>query len=246
MTQETTSATAAPPVVDRETFEAEVAALRVREKAHTHAGDAIAAARRRLPMVEVDARTPLVGEGGEVTLLDAFEGRRTLLAYYFMWQRGKPAAQQCEGCTFFTDQVRAIPLLNAWDVTWATFAPGPYAESRRYRDFMGWEQPWYSAEGSLDTLLGNRRHNMMHLISYLRRGDRVFETWWTTRRGVEAMDNVYRLIDLTPFGRREAWEDSPAGWPREDREHVFRRDGRPIAQWPRLEAGQSDELARDG
>src|SRR5215831_5267558 len=74
-----------PAVVDRDTFQAELDALRVREKAHTREGDAIAAARRRLPMVEVDGATPLIGERGAVTLLDAFEGRRMLIAYYFMW-----------------------------------------------------------------------------------------------------------------------------------------------------------------
>lgn len=154
--------------------------------------------------------------------------------------------RECQGCTFFSDQIRALSLLHARDVTWATFVQGPYAKSRRYRDFMGWEQLWYAAEGSLDALLGNRRHNMMHLISYLRQGDRVFETWWTTRRGVEAMDNSYRLLDLTPYGRQEVWEESPAGWPQVDWEHVFRRDGRPLAQWPRVQAGHSDRLDGDG
>jgi predicted dithiol-disulfide oxidoreductase (DUF899 family) len=88
-----------PKIVDRSTFQAELDALRVREKAHTREGDAIAAARRRLPMVEVDGATPLIGERGAVTLLDAFEGRRLLIAYYFMWQTGRPAPEQCEGCT---------------------------------------------------------------------------------------------------------------------------------------------------
>lgn len=74
-----------PAVVDRDTFQVELDALRVREKAHTREGDAIAAARRRLPMVEVDATTTLIGERGALTLLDAFEGRRMLIAYYFMW-----------------------------------------------------------------------------------------------------------------------------------------------------------------
>jgi predicted dithiol-disulfide oxidoreductase (DUF899 family) len=239
---DTTGTAAAPRVVDREAFEAEVAALREREKAHTRAGDALAADRRRLPMVEVDARTPIVGEQGATTLLDAFEGRRILLAYYFMWHDGKPAAGQCEGCTFFTDQVRALPILWSRDVTFATFCQGPYAESRRYRDFMGWEQPWYSVEGAHDALLGGRRRNMMHLVSYLRQGDRVFETWWTTRRGVEAMDNAYRLLDLTVHGRQEVWEESPAGWPQDDWDRIMRRDGRPIAQWPRLAAGHDDAL----
>ena len=55
----------------------------------------------------------------------------------------------------------------------------------------------------------------MHLVCYLRDGDRVFETYWTTRRGVEAMDYSYALMDLTVYGRQEPWEDSPPGWPQE-------------------------------
>ena len=98
----------APAVVDRGTFQAELDALRVREKAHTREGDAIAAARRRLPMVEVDGATPLIGERGPVTLLDVFEGRRMLIAYYFMWHTGHPAPEQCEGCTFYIAGPRAV------------------------------------------------------------------------------------------------------------------------------------------
>ncbi len=137
----------APQVVDRSTFQAELDALRVREKAHTREGDAIAAARRRLPMVEVDGATPLIGEHGAVTLLDAFEGRRMLIAYYFMWHTGHPAPEQCEGCTWVTSQVRELSYIHSRDVTYATFCQGPYEESARYRDFMGWEMPWYSARG---------------------------------------------------------------------------------------------------
>src|SRR5512134_1400326 len=95
-----------PEIVDRATFQADLHALRVREKAHTREGDAIAAARRRLPMVEVDASLTLAGPDGPLTLLDAFEGRRQLIAYYFMWWDGHPAAEQCEGCTWVTTQVR--------------------------------------------------------------------------------------------------------------------------------------------
>ena len=68
-----------PTVVDRSTFHEQLEALRAREKAHTREGDAIAAARRRLPMVEVAADSLLLGQHGPVTLLDAFEGRRLLL-----------------------------------------------------------------------------------------------------------------------------------------------------------------------
>src|SRR5215468_9284814 len=94
----------APKIVDRSTFQAELDALLVREKAHTREGDAIAAARRRLPMVEVDATTKLFSPHGPATLLDVFEGRRQLIAYYFMWHSGHPALEQCEGCTWVTTQ----------------------------------------------------------------------------------------------------------------------------------------------
>jgi predicted dithiol-disulfide oxidoreductase (DUF899 family) len=234
----------APKTVDRSIFQAELDALRVREKAHMREGDAIAAARRRLPMVAVDGATPLIGERGAVTLLDVFEGRRLLIAYYFMWHAGHPAAEQCEGCSLYTSQVRELSFLHSRDVTYATFCQGPYKESARYRDFMGWEMPWYSApRDSLNTLLVGRGVGMMHVVCYLRQGSNVFETYWTTRRGVEVMGNSYPLLDLTVYGRREAWEDSPAGWPQQPKgTHPYRTDGRPIVQWPRLKAGYSDDL----
>jgi predicted dithiol-disulfide oxidoreductase (DUF899 family) len=238
---------AKPPVVDRATFQAQLDELRVREKAHTREGDRIAAVRRRLPMVEVGAATPLIGPEGQTTLLEAFEGRRMLIAYYFMWNPGAAAADQCEGCSFYTSQVRELSCVHSRDVTYATFCQGSYAESIKYRDFMGWDMPWYSAEQSLDTLLVGRRIGMMHLVCYLRDQDRVYETYWTTIRGVETMDNNYRLLDLTVYGRQEPWEDSPAGWPQPwgvfGDQHAYRINGRPIVQWARIEAGRSDDLS---
>jgi predicted dithiol-disulfide oxidoreductase (DUF899 family) len=244
MTDFTGDEIGAPTVVDRNTFQAELDALRVREKAHTKEGDAIAAARRRLPMVEMDGATSLIGDRGTVTLVEAFEGRRLLIAYYFMWHTGQPAPEQCEGCTLYTSQVRELSFIHSRDVTFATFCQGPYEESIRYRDFMGWEMPWYSApRESLETLLVGRRVGMMHIVCYLRQGSNVFETYWTTRRGVEVMGNSYPLLDLTVYGRQESWEDSPSGWPQKpEGQHSYRRDGRPIRQWPRLEAGYSDDL----
>ena len=234
-----------PPIVDRATFQSELDALRDREKAHTREGDAIAAARRRLPMVEVDGATPLRGERGAVTLLDAFEGRQMLIAYYFMWHTSKPASEQCEGCTWVTSQVRELSYINSHGVTFAVFCKGPYEESARYRKFMGWQMPWYSALDSLETLLVGRDKRMMFLVCYLRRGSTVFETYWTTSRGVEAMDNSYRLLDLSVYGRQEAWEDSPQGWPQGDIMDSLRSNGRPIAQWSRLKAGYSDTLGTE-
>jgi predicted dithiol-disulfide oxidoreductase (DUF899 family) len=234
---------ATPSAVDQASYLAQVDALRIREKAHMREGDAISAARRRLPMTEIDALAPLIGGGGPTTLLDAFEGRLMLIAYYFMWQNGKDAADQCEGCTFFTTQVRELANIHSRNVTYATLCQGPFSQSTRYRDFMGWTLPWYSAEPSLETLLAKRRIGMMNLICYLRQGSRVFETYWTTMRGVEAMDNSYRLLDLTIYGRQEDWEDSPPGWPQGwgSGKARMRSGGRPIAQWSHVHSGHSDD-----
>lgn len=176
----------------------------------------------RLPMVEVDAGAPLTGPSGRVTLLDAFEGRTQLIAYFQMWHADHPAAEQCEGCTFFNSQVRELSYLHSRDVTYATLCQGPYEESVRYRDFMGWDVPWYSARESIDTLMAGRGPFM--LACYLRQGDRVFETYWTTGRGVEAMDQTYGLLDRTAYGRQEPWEDSPARLAADQRQlHAHRR-----------------------
>lgn len=235
-----------PKIVDRSAFEAKVEILRAREKDHMRLGDAIAAERRRLPVVPVDGAIKLVGEQGPTTLLDAFEGRGMLIAYYFMWYPGEPAPKQCEGCTWFTTQVQELSHIQSRDVTYATFCQGHFHESARYRDFMGWQMPWYSVQDSVEALLDGRRSGSMYLICYVRRGTEVFETYWTTRRGVEAMDNSYRLLDLTLYGRQEDWENSPTGWPQYwgETNHPFRRDGRPISQWRRLDEGFSDALDR--
>jgi predicted dithiol-disulfide oxidoreductase (DUF899 family) len=175
-----------------------------------------------------------------------------------MWHPGHPAAEQCEGCTWVTSQVVELSYLHSRDITYAVFCQGPYDESSRYRDFMGWTMPWYSAAGSLDTLLVGREIGLFHLVSYVREGDRVFETYWTKRRGAEAMDYSYALMDLTLYGRQEEWEDSPSGWPQKG--HLTRTDGgppdwprnsawpggRPTAQWSRLQAGRSDDLTGPG
>ncbi|WP_232668039.1 DUF899 family protein [Pseudonocardia sp. TRM90224] len=231
-----------PDVVDRATWQAEIDQLLVREKAHTREGDAIAAARRRLPMVEVDASTPVVGPDGPVPLIDVFEGRRQLIVYLHMWHDGSSAAEQCEGCTFFTEHTPDLSYLHSRDVTYATFCQGTYPESARYRDFMGWTMPWYSARDSGDALLAGRSFG--GYVCYLREEDRVFETYWTTGRGTEVTGTSYRLLDLTTYGRQETWEDSPAGWPQPyaTAGEQFRHDGRPTAQWSRLAAGRSDEL----
>lgn len=108
---------------------------------------------------------------------------------------------------------------------------------------MGWEAPWYSVpEGSVDSLVAGRAFGMR--ACYLRDGDRVFETYWTTGRGCEPMAPSYGILDMTVYGRQEQWEDSPAGWPQRFRTDgdQFRLDGRPTAQWSRIRADRDDDL----
>jgi Bacterial protein of unknown function (DUF899) len=175
-------------------------------------------------------------------------GRRQLIAYFHAWEPGEPAAAQCPGCTFYNGQVRELSYLHSRDVTYATFCKGPYDESVRYRDFMGWDVPWYSVQDSAEALLAGRPVEMFYLVCYLRHGDRVFETYWTTGRGVEVMAPSYGLLDLTVYGRQETWEDSPAHWPRTwtPGTEEYRSNGRPTAQWSRLAAGRSDVLGSTG
>jgi predicted dithiol-disulfide oxidoreductase (DUF899 family) len=235
-----------PPITDRASWEAQLDALRVREKAHTREGDAIAAARRRLPMVEVDSSTPLIGTHGRVPLVEVFEERRQLIVYFHMWDTGKPAPEQCAGCTFFNGQVRELAYLHSRDVTFATFSEGPFEESAAYRDFLGLEAPWYSAQESAEALIAGRGFGM--IVAYLRDGGRVFETYWNSWRSTEVMEPSYGLLDMTIYGRQEIWEDSPAGWPQwwQNDGGQFRTNGRPSAQWSRLAAGRSDDLGTAG
>src|SRR2546423_6771679 len=189
-----TNAPSLPAAVDRATFQAELDRLRVREKAHTREGDAIAAARRRLPMVEVDPQTPLTGADGPVPLAGVFGGRSQLIAYFHMWHAGRPAAEQCEGCTFNTSHLTELAYLHSRDVSYAVFCEGPYEEAARYRDFMGYPVPWYSVpRDSAGRLVAGRYFGI--LACYLRHADRVFETYWTSGRGDEGMAPSYALLD---------------------------------------------------
>jgi predicted dithiol-disulfide oxidoreductase (DUF899 family) len=219
-----------PAIVDRATWQQEREHLLAREKAHTRVGDAIAAARRRLPMTEVPA-TVLRGEAGDISLVDVFERRRQLLAYGFMWQDGKPFEEQCEGCTFAIAHAPPRDYLHERDVTFAAFCQGPWEEIAAYRDFMGWTMPWYSTHGVREVEgVGGEKF----LRAYLRDGEKVYQTYETTDRGIEVLVNALGLLDRTVFGRQETWEDSPTDWPQLDAaSEWWRRDGRPIAQWAR-------------
>jgi predicted dithiol-disulfide oxidoreductase (DUF899 family) len=206
-----TDAPALPPIVDHEAWAAALAELRVREKAATRELDAIAAARRRLPMVEVPDHT-LVGEHGPVRLVDVFDGRRQLITYHHMWEPG--AEWQCPGCTGFTSQFTRLEFLDAYDARFVVVTPGTIEEALAYKARVGNRMTWYSTAGStfgadMDAPLGGG----FQVNVFLRHGDRVFRTYNTQGRGTEQLSHTFPLLDLLPYGRQEEWQDSPPGWP---------------------------------
>jgi predicted dithiol-disulfide oxidoreductase (DUF899 family) len=242
-----------PPVVDIETWQAERDELLVREKAHTHEGDAIAAARRRLPMVEFDGTVEVVGPDGPVPFIDLFQGREELLTYRHMWWDGAPHQGQCEGCTNAAWHLKDTEYLNARGVSFAVVTGGAWDEVEPFVEFMGYTQPWYSVRG----VEGPAGSDMGHLTSYLRDGDRVFMTYSTTGRGNEAFSGTFALLDMTPYGRREAWQDVPEGWPEgnhacwywrtdADGNSTWGPTGRPAPQWTRPGAVPETTLGRNG
>jgi predicted dithiol-disulfide oxidoreductase (DUF899 family) len=242
-----------PVVVDLDTWETARQELLVREKAHTHEGDAIAAARRRLPMVELDGSVRVTGVDGPVPFINLFQGRNELVVYKHMWHDGAPHQGQCEGCTLTAWHVKDAVYLNARGVSFAILTSGPWDEVAPFVEFMGYTQPWYSVRG-VEAPVGGE---MGYLACFLRDNDRVFLTYATTGRGVEPVNGSFALLDMTPYGRREAWQDNPTGWPeghqacwywRSDAEGfaTWGPTSRPVPQWARPGATPVQTLGRRG
>jgi predicted dithiol-disulfide oxidoreductase (DUF899 family) len=202
---------ALPPIVDQAQWEAELAALRVREKAATRELDAIAAARRRLPMVELPDYE-LAGADGPVRLVDVFDGARQLIVYHHMWFPGEE--WQCPGCTGFTSQFTRLEFLDAYDARFVIVTPGPIDEALAYKARVGNKMTWYStAESSFGNDMGAPLGGGFQVNVFLRDGDRVHRTYNTQGRGTEQLSHSFPLLDLLPYGRQEVWQDSPPGWP---------------------------------
>lgn len=203
-----------PPVADAETWRRELDALRIREKAATRELDAIAAQRRRLPMVELPDYT-LVGADGPVRLADVFDGRSQLITYHHMWFEGKQ--WHCPGCTGFTSQYTRLEFLEPYDAKFVVVTQGPIDEALAYREKTGNRMEWFSTAGSpFGADMGAPAGAGYAVNVFLRDGDRVFRTWHSDGRGTEQLSHTFPLIDLLPYGRQEAWQDSPEGWPQGD------------------------------
>jgi predicted dithiol-disulfide oxidoreductase (DUF899 family) len=221
---------ALPKIVSQAQWQAAHEQMMAREKAATRARDELAAERRRQPMTRIDkdyvfdgpqgnGQGKGEGEGnGKAHLRDLFAGRRQLVLYHFMFApgvHGWPDAG-CPGCTMFVDQLSHPAHFHARDVSLALVSLAPLAKLQAYQKRMGWTVPWYSsANTSFNVDFGRTRPDgeMFGLSIFLRDGDDIYRTYFTTNRGVEALGSVWSFLDLTPYGRHERWEDSPAGWP---------------------------------
>jgi predicted dithiol-disulfide oxidoreductase (DUF899 family) len=209
---------ALPKIVTRAEWKRARAKLMTKEKAETRRRDALAAERRRLPMVRVEKDYRFDGPKGKVRLTDLFEGRRQLLLYHFMFApdvQGWPNAG-CPGCSMVADQVAHLAHFHARDTSFVFVSRGPLAKLQAYQRRMRWNIPWYSSAGSdfnQDFGVTTKEGETFGLSVFLRDGDQVFHTYFTADRGVETLGPVWTFLDLTPLGRQEKWEDSPAGYP---------------------------------
>jgi predicted dithiol-disulfide oxidoreductase (DUF899 family) len=230
-----------PPIASYEEWLAARKALLAREKEVTRARDAVSAARRRLPMVRIAKEYTFASPDGPVSLLDLFDGRRQLIVYHFMfdprWERG------CMGCTGFVNDLGDLGPLAERDTRFVLVSRAPLEKLEQYKALNGWSVPWYSSydsdfnydfhvtfDASVTPIMHNYRDaaeleqlgidiaaeqpSESHGISvFFRVEDEVFHTYSAYARGAEGLTDVYSLLDITPYGRQEDWEDSPSGWP---------------------------------
>jgi predicted dithiol-disulfide oxidoreductase (DUF899 family) len=198
-----------PKIVSAADWQRDRDELLAAEKAATRTLDALAAQRRRLPMVRFAKPYAFDTPTGPRSLVDLFEGRHQLAVYQFM---DNGPDKYCPGCTKFTNNVVDLAGLARQGVSWATVSNMPLAQIEAYKAKMGWTMPFVSSRGtSFADDCGAGRGFMLSL--FLRDGDDVFRTYSTTSRGVDRLLFVHNMLDLAPYGRQEAWEDSPPGWP---------------------------------
>jgi predicted dithiol-disulfide oxidoreductase (DUF899 family) len=211
-----------PPIVSQQEWKAARETLLAKEKAATHARDALAAERRRLPRVRIAKEYAFDGPAGKASLVDLFDGHRQLILYHFMFGPSHEAG--CDGCSMVIDQIGHLAHLRARDTSFVAVSRAPIAKIEAYRKRMGWTIPWFSSFGSdfnHDFEVGPERPKageyqdgeVFGLSVFVRDGSAVYRTYFTNRRGVETLGPVWTLLDLTPLGRQEEWEDSPEGYP---------------------------------
>lgn len=184
-------------------------ALLAREKELTRAYDKLAAERRRAPWMKVVKTYVFMGPKGEAKLTDLFGGRKQLIVYHHMLKPADPAP--CAGCAMVGDQIPHLAHLHARNTALVFVSRAPINEIEAFRKRMNWQLPWFSTtddfNSDFDVTSG------FGLNVFYCEGNSTYRTYFTTGRGVETLGSIWTLLDLTPLGRQEKWEDSPDGTP---------------------------------
>lgn len=227
-----TTEIAHPEIVSAEEWRSERLKLLDYEKELTKQSDRVNAERRRLPMVKVEKNYEFDGPNGRESLVDLFNGHTQLVVYHFMFDPAWEAG--CPGCTGYVDAIADLSTLEKRRTRFVLISRAPLEKLEAYRKLRGWNQPWYSSFGSdfnydyhatLDDKVAPPEYNFRpadgnigesHGISvFFRIGDDVYHTYSAYARGTETATDSYAILDLTPYGRQEDFEDSPAGWPQQ-------------------------------
>ena len=220
-----------PKVVSRDEWRAARQALLVKEKAATRAYDALNTERRGLPMVKVEKEYTFQSPDGPVSLFGLFDGRRQLIVYHFMFDPTWDAG--CTGCSYLVDNIGDLRHLYARNTTFVLVSRAPLEKLEAYKQRMGWTIPWFSSYGSDFNydFEATTEQGEDHVLSvFLRDGDNIYHTYATNGRGTDITGSTYSLLDFTPLGRQEAWEQpsgrsnaGPQGWLR--RHDEYKQEG---------------------
>ncbi|HET6502768.1 MAG TPA: DUF899 domain-containing protein [Amycolatopsis sp.] len=202
-----------PPIVGAQEWEAARERLLVKEKELTHARDALAASRRRMPWMAVEKTYTFDGPEGRVSLLDLFQGRRQLVVYRAFFEPGVHGWPEhaCVGCSMMADHTADLAHLNARDTTLVFASRAPQADIERVKERMGWHMPWYTIVDDFDKDFGVDEWHGTN--AFIHEGDRVYRTYFINNRGDEALGSTWSYLDMTALGRQEQWEDSPEDYP---------------------------------
>ncbi|MER1968141.1 thioredoxin family protein [Castellaniella sp. GW247-6E4] len=223
------------PVVSRQEWLLARQALFSKERAMTHALDALRTERRGLPWVRIEKPYVFDGPGGACSLGDLFEGRRQLAIYHFMLTPG--SGHLCPGCSYTMDHVDAARRhFEHADLSFAAVSRAPIRQIEEAKRRMGWTFPWVSSgEGDfnydfdvsfteVDRAHGRAAYNYglttirnsadMFGVSIFVKNEvgEVFHSYSTYHRGIELLLGAFNWLDLTPAGRNEA--DGVMSWVR--------------------------------
>ena len=190
-----------PDIVSRDEWQQQLQAMRQEEKALTRAHDALNARRRRMPMTRIEQPYTFGSPAGTVPFVALFEGRAQLILYFNML---KPDSSHiCPGCSLYCDHIGRLEHLHARRSTFAVVSRARVAEIERVKTRMGWSFPWYSSFGTSfyeDFVTAEKQS--FGLSVFLRRGEQIYQTYFTSQRGVEQPSNTFTFLDITPFGRQ--------------------------------------------